>query len=46
MPIVPEPVSLRELIALALLRRPEMGERRTVVREALLALEGSKALPF
>ena len=46
MPIVPEPVSLRELIALALLRRSEMGERRTVVRESLLALEGSKALPF
>ena len=46
MPIVPDPVPLGELIALALLKRPEMGERRTVVREALLMLEGSKALPF
>ncbi len=46
MPIVPEPIPLAELIAVALLRRPEMGERRTVVREALLALDGARALPF
>ncbi len=46
MPIVPEPAPLCELIAIALLRRPEMGERRTVIREAMLALEGAKVLPF
>jgi outer membrane protein TolC len=46
MPVIPDPVPLRELVAIALMRRPEMGERRAVVREALLALEGSKVLPF
>ncbi len=45
-PIVPDPIPLPELIALALLQRPEMGERKTVVREALLALHGARALPF
>ncbi len=46
LPIVPDPQPIQELIALALLRRPELGERRAAVREALLALEGTKALPF
>ena len=46
MPIVPDPQPLCELIALSLLRRPELGERRAVIREALLALQGSKVLPF
>jgi outer membrane protein TolC len=45
-PIVPDPIPLCELIALALVQRPEMGERRTVVREALLALNEARALPF
>ncbi|HZW34691.1 MAG TPA: TolC family protein, partial [Isosphaeraceae bacterium] len=45
-PIVPEPIPLGELIALAMLQRPEMAERRLVVREALLALHGARALPF
>ena len=43
-PIVPDPIPLSELIALALLQRPEMGERRVVVREALLALHGARCL--
>jgi len=46
MPVIPDPVPLRELVAIALMRRPEMGQRRAVVREALLALEGSRMLPF
>jgi outer membrane protein TolC len=46
MPIVPDPQPLPELIALGLLRRPELGERRAAIREAFLALEGSKVLPF
>jgi len=46
LPIVPDPQPLSELIALGLLRRPELGERRAAIREALLSLEGSKALPF
>ncbi len=46
LPIVPDPQPLGELIALGLLHRPELGERRAVIREALLQLEGAKALPF
>lgn len=46
LPIVPDPIPVAELIALALLQRPEMGERRVAVREALLGLAGAKALPF
>ena len=46
MPIVPDSQPLFELIALGLLRRPELGERRAAIREAFLALEGSKVLPF
>ena len=33
-PIVPDPIPLGELIALALTQRPEMGERRAVVSQA------------
>jgi outer membrane protein TolC len=46
MPVIPDPVPLCELIAIALMRRPELGERRAVIREALLALEGARVLPF
>ncbi|HWE38708.1 MAG TPA: TolC family protein [Isosphaeraceae bacterium] len=46
LPIVPEPIPLRELVATAVLRRPELAERRVVIREALLELGGSKLLPF
>jgi outer membrane protein TolC len=46
LPIVPDPQPLCELIALGLLRRPELGERRAAIREAFLGLEGSKVLPF
>jgi outer membrane protein TolC len=45
-PIVPDPIPVAELIALALVQRPELGERRAAIREALLSLEGSKVLPF
>src|SRR4051812_25552088 len=45
-PIVPDPIPVAELIALALLQRPELAERRAAIREALLALEGAKVLPF
>lgn len=45
-PIVPDPIPVRELIALALVRRPELKERRAVIREAMFALGGAKALPF
>jgi outer membrane protein TolC len=46
LPIVPDPIPLPELIALALVRRPEMGERRASAVQAMLALEGARVLPF
>lgn len=45
-PVVPDPIAVRELIALALLQRPELQERHAVIREALIALGQAKALPF
>jgi outer membrane protein TolC len=45
-PLVPDPIPLCELIALALLNRPEMHERQAQVRQALLALRGARVLPF
>jgi outer membrane protein TolC len=45
-PIVPDPTSVSELIALALLQRPELKERRAVIREAFLYFEGARVLPF
>ncbi len=46
LPIVPDPTPMSELIALGLLRRPELGERRAALRAAMLSLEGAKILPF
>ena len=45
-PIVPDPTSVSELIALGLLQRPELKERRAAIMEAFLDLEGAKVLPF
>lgn len=45
-PIVPDPIPVGELIALALLQRPELKERQAAIREAFLALEGARVLPF
>ena len=44
--IVPAAMSLSELIALALMQRPELGERRAAIRRALLDLNSAKLLPF
>lgn len=44
--IICESLSLQELIAMALVERPELKERRTAIREALLALGRARALPF
>jgi outer membrane protein TolC len=46
MPIVPGPISLRELLAIGLLQRPELAERRALIREAMYVLDGAKMLPF
>jgi outer membrane protein TolC len=45
-PIVPDPVPVAELIAMALLRRPELGARRAVIAQAMLELDRTKVLPF
>ena len=45
-PIVPDPVPLSELIAIALMQRPELAERRAEIQEALYALASAKILPF
>jgi outer membrane protein TolC len=45
-PIVPDPTPVCELIALALIQRPELKERRAVIIEAFLALQGARVLPF
>jgi outer membrane protein TolC len=45
-PLVPDPMPVAELIALALLQRPELGERRAAIREAMLVLDGARLLPF
>jgi outer membrane protein TolC len=45
-PLVPEPIPLPELIAIALTQRPELRERQAAIRAAFLALRGAKLLPF
>jgi outer membrane protein TolC len=44
--IVREDISLEQLIATAIVRRPELKESRAVIEQALFALKGAKALPF
>jgi outer membrane protein TolC len=44
--IVPDPIPLPELLAIALLHRPELNERRVGVAQSLLSLKGAKLLPF
>ncbi|HZW30488.1 MAG TPA: TolC family protein [Isosphaeraceae bacterium] len=45
-PIVPDPIPLCELIALGLLRRPELAAQRAAIEAAFLTLGGAKVLPF
>jgi outer membrane protein TolC len=45
-PIVPDPIPLAELIAIAMLQRPELASRRSEVRTALYELSLAKVLPF
>ncbi len=44
--LFPEETSLAELIALALLQRAELQERRAVIQAALHELQNAKCLPF
>jgi len=45
-PIVPEPIPMTELLAIALTQRPELGERQAAIRAAFLELRNAKVLPF
>ena len=45
-PLIPDPIPLPELIAIALMQRPELAERRAAIQETLLALNAAKVLPF
>ncbi len=45
-PVVPDPIPIPQLIAIALMQRPELAERRAAIRAALLSLSGAKVLPF
>ena len=44
--IVPDPIALPELLAIAILHRPELNERRAAAAKALTGLQGAKTLPF
>lgn len=44
--LVPEPIPLAELLAIALVERPELSERQAAIRAALLQLRNAKLLPF
>jgi len=44
--IVPEPIPLSELLAIAITQRPELQERQAAIRAALLQLRSAKLLPF
>jgi outer membrane protein TolC len=45
-PIVPDPIPLPQLIAIALTQRPELRERQAAIRAALLRLREAQLLPF
>ena len=44
--MVPEPIPLPELLAIALTQRPELRQQQAAVRAAMLELEHAKVLPF
>lgn len=46
MSLVPEPIGIKELIAMAVLRRPELAAQRQMIEVALLNLRGAQVLPF
>jgi outer membrane protein TolC len=45
-PIVPELITLQELIGIAALRRPELAAQRQAIAIAMLNLQGARILPF
>lgn len=45
-PLVPDPIPLPELLAIALMQRPELAARRSEVQTTLYELSLAKVLPF
>ena len=45
-PVVPDPIPLCELLAIALTQRPELAARRAVIQQAMIELQAAKLLPF
>jgi outer membrane protein TolC len=45
-PLVPDPIPLQQLIAIAMMQRPELAAQRAAIRAAFLTLQGAKVLPF
>jgi outer membrane protein TolC len=45
-PIVPDPIPLSELLAIALTQRPELAARQAAIQAALLRLREARLLPF
>ncbi|MFT3879703.1 MAG: TolC family protein [Gemmatales bacterium] len=45
-PVVPDPVPVSELVAIALMQRPELEERRAEIVQSIYALSNAKWLPF
>lgn len=45
-PLVPDPVPLPELLAIALTQRPELAARQAAIHAAFLRLHEAKVLPF
>lgn len=46
MPVVPDPIPLCELLAMAVVRRPELGAQQAAIERALYALDSARLLPF
>jgi outer membrane protein TolC len=44
--VVPDPIPLPELLAIALIHRPELQARRAGIAQALLNLDSARLLPF
>jgi len=44
--VVADEIPMKELIATAVMRRPELKEQQAAIRQALFALRGARALPF
>ena len=45
-PVVPDPIPVSELVAIAMLNRPELAAQRAAIEAAFLQLDGAKVLPF